>query len=294
MFSLPPDSCCEQKHELRASFQPHSGNGVYESMIRIQDLTFRYPTQSSLFEEFNWHVVRDETWAVVGPSGCGKSTLLYLLAGLRHPSSGKIWIGGEKLTRPRPRTGLILQDFGLLPWATVAENAALGLRIRRFYGPDGFHAPDGRRIQSIEIDDLVGSWLERLGIADLRNQYPAQISGGQRQRTAIARTLAMNPDLLLMDEPFSSLDALTREDLERLTMELRSETKVATVLVTHSIEEAVYLGQRLLVLRHPPHREPIVIENPEAGQANYREQSTFQTRCNEIRNVLGETIHAQA
>ena len=265
---------------------------VSESMIQVQDLTFRYPDQSTLFEGFDWHVARDDTWTVVGPSGCGKSTLLYLLAGLQLPSAGEIRIGGEMLTRPRPRTGLILQDYGLLPWATVAENAALGLRIRRFYGPDGLHAPDSARIQGAEIQQLEGTWLDRLGIAELRDKYPAQISGGQRQRTAIARTLAMNPDLLLMDEPFSSLDALTREDLEQLTLELQSETKVTTILVTHNIEEAVYMGQRLLVLRRPPHREPIVIENPEAGQADYREKNTFQTRCNEIRNLLGDTSHA--
>ena len=265
---------------------------VSESMIQVQDLTFRYPDQSTLFEGFDWHVARDDTWTVVGPSGCGKSTLLYLLAGLQLPSAGEIRIGGETLTRPRPRTGLILQDYGLLPWATVAENAALGLRIRRFYGPDGLHAPDSARIQGAEIQQLAGTWLGRLGIAELREKYPAQISGGQRQRTAIARTLAMNPDLLLMDEPFSSLDALTREDLEQLTLELQSETKVTTILVTHNIEEAVYMGQRLLVLRRPPHREPIVIENPEAGQADYREKNTFQTRCNEIRNLLGDTLHA--
>ena len=263
-------------------------------MIHVQDLTFCYPNQSTLFEGFGWDVSRDETWAVVGPSGCGKSTLLYLLAGLRHASSGEIRIGGEKLTRPRPRTGLILQDYGLLPWATVAENAALGLRVRRFYGPDGLHAPNGRRMGSAEIDGLVRSWLDRLGIGDLWDQYPAQISGGQRQRTAIARTLTMNPDLLLMDEPFSSLDALTREDLERLTLELRSETRATTVLVTHNIEEAVYMGQRLLLLRRPPHREPIVIENPEAGQTDYREQRTFQARCNQIRDLLGDTPNAQA
>lgn len=262
-------------------------------MIRIRDLTFAYPDQPVLFEGFDWHVARDEIWAVVGPSGCGKSTLLYLLAGLRHPSSGEIRIDGEKLTRPRPGTGLILQDYGLLPWATVAENAALGLRIRRFYGPDGLHAPDGTQIQKWEIDDAIGYWLDRLGVSALCNQYPAQISGGQRQRTAIARTLAMGPDLLLMDEPFSSLDAFTREGLERLTLELRFETEVTTILVTHSVEEAVYMGQRLLVLGRSPHRRPIVIENPEAGQSGYRERATFQAHCDEVRHLLGDTEHAQ-
>jgi NitT/TauT family transport system ATP-binding protein len=257
-------------------------------MINIRDLTFAYQGQSPLFEGFAWHVESDEAWAVIGPSGCGKSTLLYLLAGLRHPTSGEVWIGGQQMVRPRPRTGLILQDYGLLPWATVAQNAALGLRVRRFYGPDGRHAPAGERLPKEETTRRVDFWLERLGIAELHDKYPAQISGGQRQRTAIARTLAMNPDLLLMDEPFSSLDALTREDLERLTLELRAETGVTTVVVTHNIEEAVYMGQRLLLLRQPPHREAIIIDNPAAGQLDYREQPAFQERCNQVRELLGE------
>jgi NitT/TauT family transport system ATP-binding protein len=264
------------------------------SMIKVRDLTFGYPNQPALFKDFSWHVARDETWAVVGPSGCGKSTLLYLLAGLRHASSGEIRIGGDKLTRPRPRTGLILQDLGLLPWATVEENAALGLRVRRFYGPDGRHSPDERRMRRTEIDQRVSSWLDRLGIANLRKQYPAQISGGQRQRAAIARTLAMNPDLLLMDEPFSALDALTREDLERLTLELRAETGVTIIVVTHNIEEAVYLGERLLLLRRAPHQEALIIYNPDAGRADYREKPAFQARCNQVRSLLGDEIDAEA
>jgi ABC-type nitrate/sulfonate/bicarbonate transport system ATPase subunit len=280
-------------HESRGASE-NSHRHSPTPMIHLHNLAFGYPDQVALFEGFDWRVARYESWVVVGPSGCGKSTLLYLLAGLRHPSSGEISVGGERLTRPRPRTGLILQDYGLLPWATVEENVALGLRVRRLYGPDGRHAPDERRMKSGEIHDVAGTWLERLGIAGLRQQYPAQISGGQRQRVAIARTLAMNPDLLLMDEPFSSLDAFTREDLEQLTLELRAETGVTTVLVTHNIEEAAYLGQRLLLLRQPPHRLPLVIENPQAGQIDYREQPAFQARCNQIRELLGDRPHAQA
>lgn len=269
-------------------------NGSLAPMINIRDLTFAYPSQPLLFEGFNWQITSDEAWAVIGPSGCGKSTLLYLLAGLRQPSSGEIWVGGQRLARPWPRAGLILQNYGLLPWSTVAQNAALGLRVRRFYGPDGRHAPESHRLPREEIDRRVDFWLARLGIAGLHHKYPAQISGGQRQRTAIARTLAMNPELLLMDEPFSSLDALSREDLERLTLELRAETGLTTIVVTHNIEEAVYLGQRLLLLRQPPHREPIVIENPTAGQPDYREQALFQEQCTRIRELLGRTARAQA
>jgi NitT/TauT family transport system ATP-binding protein len=190
---------------------------------------------------------------------------------------------------------LILQDYGLLPWATVAENVSLGLRVRRLYGPDGRHAPVDDRIQSYELDSRIELWMERLGIALLRDQYPGQISGGQRQRTAIARTLAMNPDLLLMDEPFSSLDALTREDLEQLTLELRAETGLVTIVVTHNIEEAVFLGQRLLVLGQPPHRQTTILENPKAGRPQYRQDPAFQALSSDLRSLLGEeTSHAHA
>jgi NitT/TauT family transport system ATP-binding protein len=263
-------------------------------MIDVQNLTFAYPGQAPLFDEFNWRVQANEAWAVVGPSGCGKSTLLYLLAGLRHPTSGLVRFGGAPLERPRPRTGLILQDLGLLPWATIAENVALGLRIRRFYGPDGRHAPLGEQPTRDAIARQVHFWLERLGIDHVSRQYPGQVSGGQRQRAAIARTLVLDPDLLLMDEPFSSLDALTREDLEQLTLELRVETGVTTVLVTHNIEEAVFLGQRLLLLLRPPHRVPLIIENPGQGQHGYRKHPEFQLHCNELRDLLEEAMHAQA
>ena len=128
-------------------------------------------------------------------------------------TAGQIEIEGERLIRPRPRTGLILQDYGLLPWATVRQNAELGLRVRGFYGPDGKHTP-----LDFRSGNNVQHWLDRLGLKEVADKFPSQISGGQRQRTAIARTLAVSPDLLLMDEPFSSLDAITREDLQNLTL----------------------------------------------------------------------------
>ena len=148
-----------------------------------------------------------------------KSTLLMLLAGLLMPQNGVITVNGERIERPRPRTGLILQEYGLLPWATVRENVTLGLRIRRFYGPDGRHVPVDIRVNATDAYVKVDHWLTRLGIDEVAEQYPGQISGGQRQRTAIARTLVLDPDLVLMDEPFSALDAPTRESLQALTLE---------------------------------------------------------------------------
>jgi len=253
-------------------------------MIIVRDLSFAYPNRRPIFQHFHWHVMPGEAWAVIGPSGCGKTTLLYLLAGLLRPTAGEIRIGGAPLQRPRPQTGLILQDYGLLPWATVEQNAALGLRIREFYGPDGRHAP--RTTTAADPTAKIDFWLERLGLNHIRDQYPGQISGGQRQRTAIARTLATDPDLLLMDEPFSSLDALTREELQNLTLRLRRETALTSVLVTHSIEEAAFLGQRILVLTMPPIQHPEVIDNPGVGDESYRGSDPFHAVCDALRERL--------
>ena len=254
-------------------------------MIEVNDLTFAYGGGHAILDRFSWRVEAGEAWAVIGPSGCGKTTLLYLLAGLRMPTSGSICIAGEPLVRPRPTTGLILQDYGLLPWATVRENAALGLRLRKFYGPDGRHAPADQVVGIIA--ERVSFWLERLGIASVADKYLSQISGGQRQRAAIARTLVLRPDLLLMDEPFASLDAPTREDLQNLEVELQREHKLTTVIVTHNIEDAAFLGERILVLARPPHRTPVIVENPAAGTQGYRTQPTFLDKCNELRRQLG-------
>ncbi|MBI5954262.1 MAG: ABC transporter ATP-binding protein [Chloroflexi bacterium] len=239
-------------------------------MIHIHSLTFGYPHTAPIFQDFNWDVQRGETWAILGSSGCGKTTLLYLLAGLRLPTKGVIEIDGERLKRPRPRTGLILQDYGLLPWATVRENAGLGLQVRDFYGADGKHAP-----KNFQPDNDVDYWLKKMGLVEVADKYPAQISGGQRQRTAIARTLALSPDLLLMDEPFSSLDAITREDLQHLTLSLCREQALTLVIVTHAIEEAIALGSKILLLDSSPR----VFENPHAGEAGHRNSLEYRELC---------------
>lgn len=256
-------------------------------MIRLEALTFAYPHSPPVFRDFTWTAERGGAWAVLGPSGCGKTTLLYLLAGLRFPSAGRALINGRPLSRPRPQTGLILQDYGLLPWASVRENAALGLRLRRFYGPDGKHAPaDAQPVGDAESALSVDGWLERLGLTSVADKYPGQISGGQRQRTAIARTLILEPDLLLMDEPFSSLDAPTREDLQNRTLELCAEQGITLVIVTHAIEEAAYLGRNILLLGQPPNEQAVVIHNPGAGRPEYRGASAYLAACRELRRRI--------
>ncbi len=291
-------------------------------VIEIKDLTFAYPGQMTpLFDHFTWQVERGEFWSVIGPSGCGKSTLLHLIVGVRAPSSGEIAVNGERVPRKKNRgkTGLVLQDYGLLPWATVRENVELGLHIRAFYGqdnrlgliddrplratedegrktPSGEEGPlratkDGKQSGVVgprsSVASSVDFWLERFGLAAHRSKYPSQISGGQRQRAAIARTLVLEPDVLLLDEPFSALDAPTREDLEQLTLDLQAETKTTTVFVTHNIEEAVFLGRKILVLGNPPHRSPIqCVENPGAGHAEYRDEPAFAQQAHMLREML--------
>ncbi|MBE0418081.1 MAG: ABC transporter ATP-binding protein [Coriobacteriia bacterium] len=219
-------------------------------------------------------VAEGEPVAVIGPSGCGKSTLLLLASGMLHPDAGSLRVGGEPVTGPRLATALILQDFGLLPWKTVFHNAALGLEVR--------HVPRAERLERVMTS------LTRVGLAEFVDAYPGELSGGMRQRLAVARALALNADLLLMDEPLSALDALTREDLQDLLLELWRQRRHTCVLVTHSIEEAVFLGRRVLVLSPRPGRVAAVVDNPRMGEPGYRATQEFYERCVELRRLLAE------
>lgn len=259
-------------------------------MIELDRITFGYPHSPPLFDGFSWQTEHGQSWAVLGPSGGGKTTLLYLLAGLRFPSGGQIRIDGQALVRPRPQSGLILQDYGLLPWSTVEDNIRLGLRIRQFYGPDGKHAP--QLAESIKAD--AGAWIERLGLSGLEKKFPAQLSGGQRQRVAIARTLVLQPDLLLMDEPFSSLDAPTRIGLRDLTLSLWAEQKFTFVVVTHAIEEAVQLGQSILVLGSPPHTRPQIVPNPCFGLPDVEGSDDYRALTRMLREQIAPGREAAA
>ncbi len=259
-------------------------------MITIKDLTFAYSGQPPIFQGYSAEIERGEALSVIGPSGCGKTTLLYLLAGLRRPQSGSIIIDQMPITRPRPRSGLVLQDHGLLPWQTVKENARLGLTLWGFYGSDGRHAPADEKISPQESDHRVDDWLTKLGIEGLRDQYPLQLSRGQRQRTAIARTLAMQPDLLLMDEPISALDAPTREDLQKFIINLHDASDLTYVIVTHDIEVAVVMGKRILVLQKGCNQKTQMIDNACAGLKTGRLQDEFQQTCENVRQLLGSLI----
>ncbi|MBM9521161.1 ATP-binding cassette domain-containing protein [Desulforhopalus vacuolatus] len=263
-------------------------------MIEIDLLTFGYGAghpgsqqSESVYQDFSLTIGRGEAWSIIGPSGCGKSTLLLLLAGLNRSLSGRIIIDGEEIVRPRPRTGLVLQDHGLLPWATVAENTRLGLKIRHFYGPDGRHSPLEMETDPVKCEARVQYWLEWLGIAALQEKYPSQLSRGQRQRAAIARTLVLEPDLLLLDEPFSALDAPIREELQRVMAGFHEESGLTSITVTHDIEEATLTGEKILVLTAGENRSAHVLDNEFAGAFERRSEVPFLERCAELRLLLG-------
>ncbi|KLU65321.1 aliphatic sulfonates import ATP-binding protein SsuB [Desulfosporosinus acididurans] len=245
-------------------------------MIEVTNCNLAYvqgTTSVKIYNDFNLTIETGESLVLIGPSGCGKSTLLYLLVGLLRPTGGEITIGGEPLKKARQQTAIILQEYGLFPWLNVEQNVRLGLKVR--------HQP--KRVYQSLVDEII----HKMGLADVCHHFPSQLSGGQKQRVALARALTLKPDLLLMDEPLSALDALTRERLQELLLEIWQEERLTTVLVTHSIEEAVYLGSRILVLKNGRPTEIVgEIHNPQVGQKGYRQTSDFFQKATYIRSLL--------
>ncbi|PYD90725.1 MULTISPECIES: ABC transporter ATP-binding protein [Massilia] len=183
-------------------------------------------------------IPRGQFTCLLGPSGCGKSTLLNAVAGFAPPSSGTILVDGRPVTGPGPQRGMVFQEYALFPWMTVEQNIRFGLEIKRMRGP--------------EIERRVSDLLGLLSLADFRTRYPKDLSGGMRQRVAIARVLALDSPILLMDEPFGALDALTRRNLQDELLRLWAELKKTILFVTHSIEEAIYLADRIVVMTYRP------------------------------------------
>ena len=186
-------------------------------------------------------VVRaNEILCIVGPSGCGKTTLLRCIGGLVAPTSGRVLIDGAAVDRPREGVSIVFQHFGLLPWKTVAANVAFGLKV----------AGAPRR----DIDERVAHYIQLVGLRGFANHYPYQLSGGMQQRVGLARALATHPGILLMDEPFASVDAQTREVLQEELLEIHERERKTMIFITHSIDEALVLGDRVAVMATHPGR----------------------------------------
>jgi NitT/TauT family transport system ATP-binding protein len=214
--------------------------------ILIKNIGHVYKHQSKnkncikVLEGINLEIDQGQFVSIVGPSGCGKSTLLNLIGGLIKPTSGCVFIGANQVTGPGRDRGMVFQGYALLPWRSVLSNVELGLEINK--------VPKKKRME------LAREFLNLVGLSAFERYYPSQLSGGMKQRVAIARALAYDPKILLMDEPFSALDAQTREILQTELLEIWSKTKKTIIFVTHSVDEAVFLSNKVIVMGSHPGR----------------------------------------
>ena len=245
-------------------------------MISIKDLSVTYQGnlgQTLALEKINIDIASGDIYTFIGPSGCGKSTLLYVLSGIVTNYNGIVSINGRGVDPRTQRIGLILQNYGLLPWKNVYQNAMLGRRVKHDH---------------TALDDYSRYILKELGIEDLLQRYPREISGGQQQRVAIARAFIMKPDLLLMDEPFSALDAITREEMQALFLDIWQQHSVTTIFITHSVDEALYLGRKIVVLSDSPGRILEVVDNPCFQLDNLRFRDEYYAMSVRLRNILNK------
>ena len=207
--------------------------------------------------------------ALIGPSGCGKTSLLYAIAGLLKPAEGEVTLDGKPLSGVGRKVALILQNAGLLPWKTVWQNANLSLLLAKEYPKKT--ATDA---------------LEEMGLLEVKDRYPVELSEGMKRRVGIARALATSPTVMLMDEPLASLDTLTKERIQDLFLRLWRKHRFSLILVTHDIEEAAFLGERIAVLSDRPARIKAVVDNPGMGELDYRGQEGFIATVSRLRSAL--------
>lgn len=245
-------------------------------MLEINNLSVSYNSKRievRALGPIGMRIEAGEIYAVIGPSGCGKSTLLHVLSKIIQGNQGEVLLNKEVLNPKQHSIGFIPQNFGLLPWKTVRKNYLLSLRIK------------GKKAEGMQ-NERIEHILSKLNIKSLEDRYPNELSGGQKQRVAIARAFIMNPDLLLMDEPFSALDALTREEAQELFIDLWNQYKTTTLFVTHSIEEALFMGKKIVIMSHSPGTIVEIIDNPLFNTENLRENEEYLKLSAYIRGII--------
>ncbi|SFH47869.1 NitT/TauT family transport system ATP-binding protein [Palleronia marisminoris] len=217
-----------------------------DAVITVRGLHKVYGNSTVALDNIDLSFMRGHLTSLLGPSGCGKTTLLKIIAGLLKPTSGEVLVNGKPVRGPGPERAFVFQDFALMPWATVLRNAAFGLEVRG--------APKAER------EDRARHYINEVGLAGFEDKYPHELSGGMRQRVGLARALAVDADVLLMDEPFSAVDEQTRRKFQEDLIRLREVENKTFILVTHSIEEAVYLSDRIVLLSPRPGRVADIME----------------------------------
>jgi NitT/TauT family transport system ATP-binding protein len=258
-------------------------NAPNTAELAVQHVGKEFATRGTtirVLDDINFSVTRGEFFVIVGPSGCGKSTLLRIIQGLEAPDGGVITLAGRPLSGPSSDRGFVFQQDSLYPWRTVMQNVMLGLEIM---GKTGGEATDRAR-----------SLIDLVGLKGFEKHYPRELSGGMRQRVNLARALAIDPQMLLMDEPFAALDALTRETMQQELLRIAAAANKTVLFITHQIDEAVLLADRVLVMSARPGRvvETIPIELPRPRSLAVKRSQEFQALVDRIWKLVAETEHA--
>ena len=250
------------------------------AMVEVRGIGKNYDSGVEALKDVSLSLPRGKLSTFLGPSGCGKTTLLKIIAGLIAPSRGEVWVEGKKVNGPGPERAFVFQEFALLPWANVLRNVAFGLELRGV-------SPEERA-------KVAQEYIARVGLKSFENRYPHQLSGGMRQRVGLARALAVDADTLLMDEPFSSVDEQTRRKFQEDLLDLLQVEKKTVIFVTHSIEEAAYLSDRIVLLSPRPGTVSKIIEpNIDRGGRNpdeIRRDKNYLDTVDEIWQLLKQYV----
>jgi NitT/TauT family transport system ATP-binding protein len=254
--------------------------------IVFDRVSVRFDTQTcplKVIDDVSFAIMDGEFVSLVGPSGCGKTTMLNMVAGFVQPTSGSVLLDGGAIAGPGPERGVIFQDYGVFPWLTVEQNIEFGLKLRANRAP----AEERARIRE--------RYMGLMGLTDFAKAYPKTLSGGMRQRLAIARAYAVKPQFLLMDEPFGALDAQTRSHMQNLLLDVLRQEGKTVMLITHSVEEAIYLSSRIVIVSARPARVRAVIEVPFSypREEALHESPEFGALRSDIREIVMREYEAQ-
>ena len=234
-------------------------------------------------EDVSFSIADREFVSIIGPSGCGKTTMMNIVAGFVEPTSGSVLLDGNPVGGPGPERGVIFQEYGVFPWLTVEQNIGFGLKLA------------ANRVSDGDRSGIVRRYMELMGLTDFAKAFPKTLSGGMRQRLAIARAYAVKPQFLLMDEPFGALDAQTRSNMQDLLLEVLAAERKTVMLITHSVEEAIYLSSKIIVVTARPSRIRTVIDVPFTYPRDERlhEQAAFGELRSHIRDLVMKEYAAQ-
>jgi NitT/TauT family transport system ATP-binding protein len=259
----------------------------HRSRIVFDHVSLEFSTEGKtlrVVDDVSYEVRNGAFVSIIGPSGCGKTTMINMIAGFLRPTAGRVLLDGAPIAGPGVERGVIFQDYGVFPWLTVRQNVAFGLNLR------------ASRVPAAQRDEIVLRYLRLMGLADFADVWPRTLSGGMRQRLAIARAYATTPEFLLMDEPFGALDAQTRSAMQNLLLEVLEAERKTVVLVTHSVDEAVYLCSTIVVMTARPTRIREVVEVPFGypRAESLHEMPEFGEVRAHVRSLVMEEYAAQA